>query len=145
MSIEAAGKTTEAQIAVHWKEEDYVQPSAQFIGQANLVDPAVSERFSESHFPECFREYADLLREKGGSVALLLATEVDGKVALLAAVSKDLVKRGVKAGDCVREAAKAVGGGGGGRPDLAEAGGKDPARIDDALSAAKAYYRKALG
>ena len=54
-------KTSEAQIAVHWKEEEYVAPNAKFVGQANLVDPAVVERFSEKHFPECFREYADLL------------------------------------------------------------------------------------
>jgi alanyl-tRNA synthetase len=65
-------------------------------------------------------------------------------VALLAAVSKDLVARGVKAGDCVREAAKMVGGGGGGRPDLAEAGGKDPSRIPAALEAARNYYRQQL-
>ena len=52
---------TEAQIAVHWKEEDYLYPPPKFVGQANLSDPAVTERFSEDHFPECFREYADML------------------------------------------------------------------------------------
>jgi len=52
---------TEAQIAVHWKEEDYFPPSAKFIGQANAADPGILERFSEEHFPECFKEYADLL------------------------------------------------------------------------------------
>jgi acetyl-CoA synthetase len=57
----ASVKTSEAQIAVHWKEEEYVAPNAKFVGQANLADPAVAERFSEEHFPECFREYADLL------------------------------------------------------------------------------------
>ena len=51
----------EAQIAVHWKEEEYFQPSARFIGQANLNNPDIVERFSEKNFPECFREYADLL------------------------------------------------------------------------------------
>ena len=90
------------------------------------------------------RKLADQLRAKGGLVALLLATEIDGKVALLAAVSKDLVKLGVKAGDCVREAAKQVGGGGGGRPDLAEAGGKDPSRIDAALEVGASLYRERL-
>jgi alanyl-tRNA synthetase len=94
---------------------------------------------------DTLREYADQLRAKGGAVALLLAAEIDGKVALLAAVSKDLIAKGVKAGDCIREAAKAVGGGGGGRPDLAEAGGKDPAKIDDALQVATSFYRQALG
>jgi acetyl-CoA synthetase len=52
---------SEAQIAVHWKEEDYFYPSAKFIAQANLSDPAVVEKFSEEHFPECFHEYAQLL------------------------------------------------------------------------------------
>ncbi|MEZ6064343.1 MAG: alanine--tRNA ligase [Planctomycetaceae bacterium] len=94
---------------------------------------------------DSLREFADQLRGQGGSVALLLAAEIDGKVALLAAVSKDLVKQGIKAGDCVREAAKLVGGGGGGRPDLAEAGGKDASKIDDAVKAGADYYRKALG
>ena len=61
MAIERKVEASEAQIAVHWKEEEYFHPPAKFIGQANLVDPAVAERFSEEHFPECFREYADLL------------------------------------------------------------------------------------
>jgi len=52
---------TEAQIAVHWREEQYYYPSSKFIGQANLTDPAVMERFGEKNFPECFREYGDLL------------------------------------------------------------------------------------
>src|SRR6266516_890686 len=52
---------TEAQIAVHWKEEEYYHPSAKFIGQANASDPDIFERFSEKNFPECFKEYADLL------------------------------------------------------------------------------------
>ncbi|HZD41905.1 MAG TPA: acetate--CoA ligase [Terriglobales bacterium] len=52
---------SQAQIAVHWKEEEYYQPSAKFIGQANVSDPGIFERFSEENFPECFKEYADLL------------------------------------------------------------------------------------
>src|SRR6266498_2088981 len=52
---------SEAQIAVHWREEEYYSPPAKFIGQANASDPAIFERFSEEHFPECFKEYADLL------------------------------------------------------------------------------------
>jgi acetyl-CoA synthetase len=56
-----AVQTTEAQIAVHWREEEYYYPSANFIAQANLADPAVVERFAEENFPECFREYADML------------------------------------------------------------------------------------
>ena len=52
---------SEAQIAVHWKEEDYVYPSAQFIAQANMTDPDIFKRFSLDNFPQCFKEYADLL------------------------------------------------------------------------------------
>jgi acetyl-CoA synthetase len=54
-------KVSEAQIAVHWKEEDYYRPSARFVGQANLHDPDFVEKFSEKNFPECFRHYAELL------------------------------------------------------------------------------------
>ncbi|HZD23869.1 MAG TPA: AMP-binding protein, partial [Acidimicrobiia bacterium] len=52
---------SEAQIAVHWQEEDYYQPPTTFIAQANAADPAILDRFSEENFPQCFKEYADLL------------------------------------------------------------------------------------
>ena len=58
---EQGTQVSEAQIAVHWREEDYYRPPAKFIGQANAADPAIIERFSEAHFPDCFKEYADLL------------------------------------------------------------------------------------
>ncbi len=63
MVQEEAVPTTvsEAQIAVHWREEEYYQPPPKFIGQANASDPSIYERFSEEHFPECFKEYADML------------------------------------------------------------------------------------
>ncbi len=54
-------ETTEAQIAVHWKEEEYYRPDPKFVAQANLADPSVNERFSEKNFPKCFEEYADML------------------------------------------------------------------------------------
>ncbi len=52
---------TEAEIAAHWREEEYFYPPPKFIGQANASDPAIFERFSLDNFPECFKEYADLL------------------------------------------------------------------------------------
>ena len=52
---------SEAQIASHWKEEEFLHPPVDFIAQANMADPTVHERFSEKNFPECFREYAELL------------------------------------------------------------------------------------
>jgi len=54
-------KVSEAEIAVHWQEEEYLYPSAKFIAQANMTDPNIYERFSLEHFPECYKEYADLL------------------------------------------------------------------------------------
>ena len=54
-------ETSEAQIAVHWQEEEYFYPSTEFVAQANMTDKGVFERFSLDNFPECFKEYADLL------------------------------------------------------------------------------------
>ena len=54
-------EVSEAEIAVHWKEEELIYPSAEFVAQANMADPGAFERFSEKNFPECYREYADLL------------------------------------------------------------------------------------
>src|SRR6266536_1711321 len=51
----------EAQIAVHWREEEYYHPPKEFVEQANAADPAIFERFGEDRFPECFEEYAELL------------------------------------------------------------------------------------
>jgi len=54
-------EVSETQIAVHWREEEYVYPPQKFIDQANAADPAIYDRFSEDRFPDCFKEYADLL------------------------------------------------------------------------------------
>jgi len=56
-----SGETSEAQIAVHWKEEEYFYPPQSFVTQANLQDPAITARFSEGNFPDCFVEYANML------------------------------------------------------------------------------------
>ena len=54
-------EVSEAQIASHWKEEDLIHPSEQFVAQANMADADVFERFSENNFPDYFHEYANLL------------------------------------------------------------------------------------
>ena len=81
---------------------------------------------------ESLRQLVDSLRQKLGSGVVVLATSEDGKVALITAVTKDLTPR-VHAGKLVQELAKFVGGSGGGRPDLGEAGGKDTSGIENAL------------
>jgi alanyl-tRNA synthetase len=86
------------------------------------------------------RTAMDVIRKKHPESALLLAGSAgDDKVALMASVPKDKIGKGLKAGDWVKETAKIVGGGGGGRPDTAQAGGKEPAKIPQALEAAKAF------
>ena len=61
MTVEETPEVSQAEIAVHWREEEYYYPPAKFISQANAGDPAIRARFTEDRFPECFKEYADLL------------------------------------------------------------------------------------
>jgi alanyl-tRNA synthetase len=91
--------------------------------------PAASE--------EQIRQQIDRLRQKAGSTVIVLGWSDDGKVQLIAAVTDDLVKKGIKAGTLVGEAAKVVGGKGGGRPTMAQAGGKEPSKLPEALQLAK--------
>jgi alanyl-tRNA synthetase len=92
---------------------------------------------------KALRELADKLRDKLGSGVVALGAEVDGKAVLLVAVTRDLTGK-VKAGDLVKEAAKLVGGAGGGKPDLAQAGGADPSGLEAALEKIKALASAAL-
>ena len=115
------------------------------IANADVVDGVTIVSYQpENATRDALRDLADEIRSKAEPAAIIVAAEIDGKVALTAAVSKELIKRGVKASDCIKVAAKVAGGGGGGRPDLAEAGGKNPEKIPDALEAGAKYYREAL-
>jgi alanyl-tRNA synthetase len=89
------------------------------------------------------RTLVDTLRQKLGSGVIVLGTTEDGKVALIAAVTKDLTKR-LHAGKIAKEVAGRVGGTGGGRPDLAEAGGKEPGQLRRALEDVYAIVEKML-
>ena len=92
--------------------------------------------------PKQLRDIADQLKEKLGSGIVVLAGAGEANVNLVASVSKDLSKR-YHAGNIIKELAGMVGGGGGGRPDFAQAGGKDPARIPAALQRAEELIRQA--
>ncbi|MFC3039147.1 alanine--tRNA ligase [Virgibacillus xinjiangensis] len=87
------------------------------------------------------RNMVDDLKQKLESGIILLAAENNEKVQLAAGVSKDLVGKGFHAGNLIKQAATICGGGGGGRPDMAQAGGKDPEKIEDALHAAKDHIK----
>ena len=93
---------------------------------------------------------ADIARQRCGSAAILFGVRIAGddktpaKALLLAAMSDDLIKRGVKAGDLVKAVAPLVEGGGGGPPTLAQAGGKNPAKLGEALIKGKAWIEEQL-
>jgi alanyl-tRNA synthetase len=86
---------------------------------------------------EAMRSLCDDLRARLGSGIVVLGTVREGSVQFVGAVSKDLVEKGYHAGNLIREVAKIAGGGGGGRADFAQAGGKNPERLDEALAKAK--------
>ncbi len=94
--------------------------------------------------PPELRNLADTLRQRLGSGVVVLGMESGGKATLLAAVTDDLTDR-VHAGHLVRELAAVVGGRGGGKPNLAQAGGPNPEKIDEALHAAPHELDKLLG
>ncbi|MCC6493941.1 MAG: alanine--tRNA ligase [Pirellulales bacterium] len=96
--------------------------------------------------PNLMRQLIDQIRQKKPLSAVLLATrQGDDKVTLVAGVSKQLQQRGISAGKWIGPVAKAVGGGGGGRPDLAQAGGKEPAKLPEALQIAETAMADMLG
>ncbi|MGE3818422.1 MAG: alanine--tRNA ligase [Isosphaeraceae bacterium] len=111
---------------------DDLLAGASALGGATVVTAALP-----GASPDELRQLIDVLRRKRPeSLAVLLATSIDGKVQLAAGFSADLVAKGLHAGNWLKEVAPIVGGGGGGRPDLAQAGGKNPEKIPDALAKA---------
>jgi alanyl-tRNA synthetase len=91
------------------------------------------------------RQLSEAVRQKLGDAAVVLGSASDGRVHLVANVAPAVVERGVKAGDVVRAAAQVAGGGGGGRDTMAQAGGRDPEKLPEALATARAEIEKALG
>jgi alanyl-tRNA synthetase len=110
------------------------------IGEASIVIGQLSTTSVEQA-----REVVDMLKKKAKSAAIVLGFDDDGRATLLAGVTDDLVAKGLKAGDIVREIAPIVDGGGGGRPQMAQAGGKNPKKIGDALTRAIEMIKQKLG
>ncbi len=102
---------------------------------------------------DTLKTLADAIKQKAGSTALLLGVRQEpggdppapAKALLLAAVTDDLIKKGIKAGDWIKAVAPVVEGGGGGPPTMAQAGGKNPAKLPEALAAAKEWIGGKLG
>ena len=120
---------------------DTLLENALKIGDASVVITEVPGGNSN-----LLRQLIDQIRQKTDSSAVLLAAgQGDSKVTLVAGVSRDLVDQGASAGNWVKEVAPVVGGGGGGKPDMAQAGGKNPEKLPEALEKAKQVIESMLG
>ena len=94
---------------------------------------------------DTLRQMADRFRQRYASGVVVLGCVVEDKPSLIAAVTDDLVKRGLSAGDLVKEAAAVMGGSGGGRPNMAQAGGKDASKIGEAIDKVLPFVKRKLG
>ena len=97
----------------------------------------ITKRLGDGLDMNALRTAGDNLKEKAGCAVIVLASAADGKVNIVAMATPDAVKLGAHAGNIIREVAKICGGGGGGKPDSAQAGGKDASKIEEALAAVK--------
>jgi alanyl-tRNA synthetase len=91
---------------------------------------------------ELLREAGDWLRNDIKSGVVALGTVLEGRPSMMVMATRDIVEQGFHAGNVVKEAAKAMGGGGGGRPEMAQAGGREPSKLKDALLAAEEEVRR---
>jgi alanyl-tRNA synthetase len=113
-------------------------------GGGRLAIAAVAESLQAN--PKQLLDLANRVQSKLGQPSVVvLGSAFGSKAGLVALVSKDVVERGLSAGSIIREIAPLVGGGGGGRDDMAQAGGKDPSKLDEALAAARAAIERELG
>jgi alanyl-tRNA synthetase len=125
--------------------------SAQQVDPASLVADAVEvdgvrvlSAASPVAEPKGMMELVDKLKGKLGESVVVLGSGADGRVHLVVGATAGAIERGVKAGAIVKIAAQVVGGGGGGRDTMAQAGGKHPEKLPDALAAARAEVEKIL-
>ena len=114
-------------------------------GASKKGETSVVTELVDNSDADTLRGLIDQIRRKSPSAAVLLGTVGDGKVILIAGVTADLIAKNLSASDWVKAAAKAVGGGGGGRPDIAQAGGKSPENLPQAIADGKAFLLQKLG
>ncbi len=114
--------------------------AASTLGPGKLIVAEVSGADDDQ-----LRSVMDSLRKQSPSHGIMLGAAGAGKVSFVSAVSDDMIANGLKAGDWIRETAKVAGGGGGGRPQMAQAGGKDPAKLGEALEKARAFAAASIG
>ena len=113
--------------------------NCQKIGDSSIIVGKLSDASIEQA-----REAIDMLKKKSQSAAVVLGFDEEGKVTLISGVTNDLVEKGISAGDIIKAIAPIVGGGGGGRPQMAQAGGKNPEKIEEALQKASEFIAEKL-
>jgi len=116
------------------------------LGEAEAFDGArvLTARVPGAVDQKALLDVLDRVKPKLGDAAVVLGATGDGKVSLVASVAPALVQRGLHAGEIVKLAAQVTGGGGGGRETMAQAGGRDPAKLDEALGVAREAIERAL-
>ncbi len=134
--LKSASKQTGVDIMAEAKQ---LLDKCEKIGPVSIVIGRLSTVSAEQA-----REAVDMLKKKAKSAAIVLGIVEDGNATLFAGVTDDLIAKGLKAGDIVKEIAPLIGGGGGGRPQMAQAGGKNPEKIDDALAKAAEIIKEKL-
>ncbi|MRX71366.1 alanine--tRNA ligase [Bacillus lacus] len=117
-------------------EASNISSSALQVNGITLLSSKVNAKDMNS-----LRAMVDDLKNKLGSAVIILGAAHEGKVFLTAGVTKDLVEKGYHAGKLIKEVASRCGGSGGGRPDMAQAGGKDPEKLQDALHYAEEWVK----
>lgn len=119
--------------------------SLDLVNQVQTVDgiPVLAAKVSASDM-DTLRTMLDELKQKLGRAVIVLGAESAGKVLLVTGVTKDLVEEGYHAGQIIKQVAAVCGGGGGGRADLAQAGAKDPSKLDQALAAVPKFLKNVL-
>ena len=115
----------------------------QFTVRCGDVDAPVEVRRIPASNAAALRRASDSMRDQMGSGISVLGAEFDGRPLMMVMVTKDLVGKGMHAGNIVRQLGKIMGGGGGGGPHLAQAGGRDPSKLDDAFAAAREVIEEA--
>lgn len=127
------------------KQKGMAEITARLIEHAREISATkvVAERLEDVTMAD-LRNIVDSLGRTTNSIAVVLGASENGNVILVAALSNDLVKQGLHAGKIVKEAAKIVGGGGGGRPEMAQAGGKFADKLDEAISHAFKLIKQEL-
>ncbi len=134
VALQAENKGLQKQLEQMQKKMAAIQFDSLMVSGQDIAGARVLTATAEGLDVDGLRELADRFRDNNPTSVGVIGSVKNGRPIFVAVVSKDLIAKGVKAGDIVRQVAQIVGGGGGGRPDMAQAGGKDASKLAEALA-----------